>query len=158
MCIEDKLGYRFRNKYFLDRSLTRKAYALEQRQQNIECDDQEIYRTLGDAVLKTVLIDFLIRNGASSRGEITSRKKSLEREEELAKISMQLDIGSYLKFGKGEAKQGADKEPYVLAETLEAVIGAIYLDRGFDACKKTIEKIFDLPAKCPSADCTFQNS
>src|SRR3990170_4979573 len=61
--------------------ISRKAYALEQKQQNIECEDQEIYRTLGDAVLKTVLIDLLIKSGVNSRGEITSRKKSLEREE-----------------------------------------------------------------------------
>ncbi|PWB54549.1 MAG: dsRNA-specific ribonuclease [Candidatus Methanoperedenaceae archaeon] len=144
MSIEEKLNYTFKNKYFLNRALTRKAYALEQKQQNIYCEDQEIYRTLGDAVLKAVLIDLLIKSGVNSRGEITSRKKSLEREEELAKISDRLGIGSNLKFGYGETKQRADKEPYVLAETFEAVIGAIYLDGGFDACIKTIEKLFDI--------------
>ena len=97
MTIEDELGYIFKNKYFINRALTRKAYALEQKQQNIECDDQEIYRTLGDAVLKTVLIDLLIKSGINSRGEITSRKKSLEREEGLAQISKRIGIGAYLK-------------------------------------------------------------
>ncbi|HEX7628280.1 MAG TPA: ribonuclease III domain-containing protein, partial [Candidatus Methanoperedens sp.] len=134
----------FKNNYFINRALTRKAYALEQKQQNIECDDQEIYRTLGDAVLKTVLIDLLIKNGINSRGDITSRKKSLEREEGLAEISKRLDIGAYLKLGKGEGKQKADEEPYVLAETFEAVIGAIYLDGGFEACKGIIEKLFKI--------------
>ena len=144
MAIEDKLGYTFKNKYFLNRALTRKAFALEQKQQNIECDDQEIYRTLGDAVLKTVLIDLLIKSGVKTREEITSRKKSLEREEGLADISKKLGIGTYLQLGKGESKQKADEEPYVLAETLEALIGAIYLDGGFDACRKTIEKLFEI--------------
>jgi ribonuclease-3 len=143
MAIEENLGYTFKDKYFLNRALTRKAFALEQKQQNIECDDQEIYRTLGDAVLKTVLIDLLIKSGVNSRGEITNRKKSLERQEGLAKISDRLGLGSYLKLGNGETKQRADKEPYVLAETFEAVIGAIYLDGGFDAARKIIEKLFD---------------
>jgi ribonuclease III len=143
MSIEEKLSYTFKNKNLLNRALTRKAYALEQKQQNIYCEDQEIFRTLGDAVLKTVLIDLLIKSGVNSRGEITNRKKSLERQEGLAKISDRLGLGSYLKFGNGETKQRADKEPYVLAETFEAVIGAIYLDGGFDACRKTIEKLFD---------------
>ena len=143
MSLEEKLSYTFKDKNLLDRALTRKAYALEQKQQNIFCEDQEIFRTLGDAVLKTVLIDLLIKSGVNSRGEITNRKKSLERQEGLAKISDRLGMGSYLKFGNGETKQRADKEPYVLAETFEAVVGAIYLDGGFDAARKTIEKLFD---------------
>lgn len=144
MTIEKKLGYIFSDRYLLDRALTRKAYALEQKQQNIDCKDQEIYRTLGDAVLKTVLIDLLIERGVNSRGEITDRKKSLEREEELANVSRRLGIGYYLKLGKGEIKQRAEEEPYVLAETFEAVIGAIYLDGGFKACRETIEKLFEI--------------
>ena len=63
MTIEDRLGYSFTDKELLDRALTRKAYANEQKQQNQECEDQEIFRTLGDAVLKTVLVDLLIKNG-----------------------------------------------------------------------------------------------
>jgi len=144
MSLEEKLGYIFKDKYFIDRALTRKAYALEQKQQNIDCEDQEIYRTLGDAVLKTVLIDLLIKSGVNSRGEITNRKKSLEREEGLAQISKALGIGNVLRLGKGEEKQRAEEEPYVLAETFEAVIGAIYLDGGFEACRETIETLFEI--------------
>jgi ribonuclease-3 len=144
MTLEENLGYKFTNKSLLDRALTRKAYALEQHQQNKECEDQEIYRTLGDAVLKAVLIDLLIKSGCSTRGEITSRKKSLEREEALAEISKGLGIGSFLKLGKGEEKQNLQEEPYVLAETFEAVIGAVYLDGGFEASKETITKLFDI--------------
>jgi ribonuclease-3 len=143
MTLEENLGYKFKNKSLLDRALTRKAYALEQHQQKKECEDQEIYRTLGDAVLKAVLIDLLIKSGYSTRGDITSRKKSLEREEGLAEISKRLGVGSVLKLGKGEEKQKAQEEPYVLAETFEAIIGAVYLDGGFDASKETIKKLFD---------------
>ena len=86
----------------------------------------------------------MIKSGVNSRGEITSRKKSLEREEGLADISKKLGIGAYLILGKGESKQKADEEPYVLAETFEAIIGAIYLDGGFLACKGIIEKLFKI--------------
>jgi ribonuclease-3 len=144
MTLEENLGYVFKNKSLLDRALTRKAYALEQHQQNNECDDQEIYRTLGDAVLKAVLIDLLIKSGCCTRGDITSRKKGLEREEGLAEVSKRIGLGSFLKLGKGEEKQKAQDEPYVLAETFEAVIGAIYLDGGFEASKRTIEKLFEI--------------
>jgi ribonuclease III len=141
--LEENLGYKFKKKTLLDRALTRKAYALELHQQNKECEDQEIYRTLGDAVLKAVLIDLLIKSGCNTRGDITSRKKSLEREEGLAEISKSIGVGSFLKLGMGEEKQKAQEEPYVLAETLEAIIGAVYLDGGFDASKRTIEKLFE---------------
>lgn len=142
MTLEKNLGYEFSNKNLLDRALTRKAFALELKQKNQFCEDQEIYRTLGDAVLKAILIDLLIKKGCNTREEITNNKKSLEREEELAIISRKLGIAQFLKLGIGEKKQNADKEPYVLAESLEAVVGAIYLDGGFDVVKGLVKKWF----------------
>ncbi len=142
MTLEESLGYSFENEALMIRALTRKAYANEQKQQNRECDDQEIFRTLGDSVLKTVLVDMLIRNGCTTRDDITTKKKKLEREEGLADISREIGLGASIRFGKGEMKQKADQEPYVLAETLEAVIGAIYLDGGFDAAKEVVARLF----------------
>ncbi len=144
MTIEEALGYTFSNKSLLERALTRKAYANELKQQNIECEDQEIYRTLGDAVLKTVLVDRLIASGYKTREDITNRKMELESEEGLAKISRELGIGSSIRLGIGEKKQKADEKQYVLAETLEAIIGAIFLDGGYDASKDTIIKWFGI--------------
>jgi ribonuclease-3 len=140
--IEDALDYPFKNKSYLIRALTRKAYASEQKQKNQDCDDQEIFRTLGDAVLKTVLVDILIKNGYKTREDITNKKMELESEEGLAKISRELGIGSFIKLGLGEKKQKANEKQYVLAETLEALIGAIYLDNGFEASKETIIRWF----------------
>ncbi len=142
MTIEEKLGYSFKNKYYLNRALTRKAYALEQKQQNQEWDDQEIYRTLGDAVLKAIFIDILIESGCKTRDEITSKKKKLEREEKLTEVARYLGIGLFIKLGVGEKKQKANEEPYVLAETLEALIGAIYLDGGYDVSKNIVTELF----------------
>ncbi len=142
MTIEDKLGYTFSNKKLLNRALTRKAYANEQKQLNKDIEDQEIFRTLGDAVLKTVLVDLLIASGCKTREEITNRKMELESEEGLAKISRELGIAPFIKMGIGEKKQKANEKQSVLAETLEAVIGAIYLDRGYNASKDIIKKWF----------------
>jgi len=144
MTLENDLGYSFKDKNLLIRALTRKAFALEQKQQKRDCEDQEIFRTLGDAVLKTVLVDLLIlKSGCKTRDDITTRKKKLEREEGLVPISRELKIGASIRFGKGEIKQNAEEEPYVLAETLEAVFGAIYLDGGFDDSKKVITRLFE---------------
>jgi ribonuclease-3 len=140
--IETALRYTFYDKAILERSLTRKAFANEHLHKNIPCEDQEIYRTLGDAVLKTILTDLLIRNGAESRDEITQRKKDLEREERLAEIGRRLGIGRYIRLGIGEKKQKAGDEPYVLAETLEAIIGAIFLDGGYEAAEQCVKRWF----------------
>lgn len=144
MTIEDTLGYTFSNKNLLARALTRKAYANEQKPQNKECEDQEIFRTLGDAVLKTVLVDLLIASGCKTREEITNRKMELESEEGLAKISRELGIGHFIKLGIGEKKQKANEKQYVLAETLEALVGAIYLDGGFEASREAVVKWFKI--------------
>ena len=141
--IEKKVGYSFDDKHLLNRALTRKAYALEQKQRNRDCEDQEVFRTLGDAVLKAVLVDLLIQSGCKTRDEITSKKKGLEREEKLAEIGQNLGIGPFIKLGVGEGKQKADEEPKVLAETLEALIGAIYLDGGYNTSKDVITKWFE---------------
>ncbi|NOR77791.1 MAG: nickel pincer cofactor biosynthesis protein LarB [Methanophagales archaeon] len=142
MTIEENIGYSFVDKSILNRALTRKAYALEQRQRNQACEDQEIFRTLGDAVLKAVLVDLLIKSGCKTRDEITRKKIELEREESLAKIGRELGIGESIMLGVGEKKQRANEEPYVLAETFEAVIGAIYLDGGYDTAEKIITILF----------------
>ncbi len=138
--IEEKMDYHFRDKKLLERALTRKAHALELKQRNQDCEDQEVFRTLGDAVLKAILVDLLIANGAKTREEITGRKKDFEREEALAKFCQELEIAPFIKLGVGEEKQNARKEPKVLAETLEALIGAIYLDGDYGAAKEVISK------------------
>jgi ribonuclease-3 len=140
--IEKNLKYSFLNKDLLNRALTRRAYALEQKQQKQDSEDQEIYRVLGDAVLKAVLVDLLIQSGSKTREEITTKKQKLEREEALAKIAEQLSIGPFIKLGIGEKKHKANEEPKVLAETLEAIIGAIYFDSGYDTVKGVINKWF----------------
>jgi ribonuclease-3 len=140
--LEENIGYHFRDQSHLARALTRRAFANEERQQGRHIDDQEVLCTLGDAVLKLVFVDLLIRAHYPTPEEITQEKKKLERQESLADIARQLGIGSSIRFNTGEKKQGAEKEPYVLAETLEAILGAIYLDGGHAAARDAVMRWF----------------
>ncbi|HTY14783.1 MAG TPA: ribonuclease III domain-containing protein [Methanoregulaceae archaeon] len=140
--LEEKIGYRFSDNSLLARALTRKAYANEQRQRNAPCEDQEVFCTLGDAVLKTVLIDLLIKSGACTPDLVTQRKKELEREENLASLGKFIGIGASIRLGKGEVRQNAGEQPYVLAETMEAIIGAIFLDGGYCCAENRVREWF----------------
>lgn len=140
--MEDNLGYRFRNPALLARALTRKAFASEERQKGRFHEDQEILSTLGDAALKATFVDLLVRAHYPTPDAITREKMTLERHDALAGIALQIGIGPSIRLGAGERKRGAEKEPYVLAETLEAIIGAIYLDGGCEAARDAVMRWF----------------
>jgi ribonuclease III len=136
--IEENLGYHFRDPALITRALTRKAFANEERQQGRQHEDQEILSTLGDAALKAAFVDLLVRAHYPTQDAITREKENLERHEALADIALQIGIGPAIRLGAGERKKGAEKEPRVLAETLEAIIGAIYLDGGCEAAQHAV--------------------
>ncbi len=137
--IEDNIGYRFKNPAFLTQALTRKAFANEERHQGRHHDDQEILCTLGDAVLKTVFVELLIRARYPTPDAIIQAKIQLEHEEALAGIAGQIGIAPSIRLGLEERKQGVVEKGFdVLAETLKATIGAIYLDGGFGAARDAV--------------------
>ena len=140
--LEKNIGYIFVDKTLLTRALTTKAYALEHAQKNPELDDkpedQEILCTLGDSVLKLILVDRLIREGSNTAAIITDRKKEIEKRETLGVISRNLEVGDFIRMGVGEEKQKINEQQNTLAETLEAIIGAIYQDAGYEASKRII--------------------
>ncbi|MBD2078032.1 dsRNA-specific ribonuclease [Phormidium sp. FACHB-592] len=144
MSLEINLNYLFFDKALLERALTRRAYADEQKQRyGTLCKDQEAFCTLGDAVLKTVLADLLIDSGCKTRAEITQKKQILECQKMLGEVACAVKVNSYIQFGKGEIKQNADQNPSVLAETLEALIAAIYFDGGYEAAKRVVSRLFE---------------
>ncbi len=141
--VEQNLGYTFLNKELLIRALTRKAFAQEKKQQGRDCEDQEIYRVLGDAILKAILVELLIENGHNSRESITNKKIELEKRESLGNLFRELGIASFIRFGLGEQKQGIVQQSSVLGETFEALIAAVYLDKkSYDATKNLISNLF----------------
>lgn len=141
--VEKYLGYTFLNKDILIRALTRKAFAQEKRQQGEDCEDQEVYRVLGDAILKAILVELLVENGYNSRESITKKKSELENRESLGDLFRDLDITSFIRLGLGEQKQGISQHSSVLGETFEALIAAVYMDKkSYEATKKLISNLF----------------
>jgi ribonuclease-3 len=141
--VEACLGYVFKDKSLLIRALTRKAYALEQHQKGLQCEDQEVFRTLGDAILKALLVELLIKNGCSDRGVLTIRKSSLEERESLGSMEPALSIAPNMRLGKGEYKLQVNQQKSVVGETFEAIIAAIYLDGGHEIIKQLVTGWFE---------------
>jgi ribonuclease III len=141
--IEKQLGYTFKNKNLLIQSLTRKAFALEQKQRGINCEDQEIYIILGDAVLKLILVEILIDKGYESRETITTKKSQIESRDNLGLMMQKMELARFIRLGLGEQVQNISKHPSVLGETLEALIAAIYIDEGcYEKTKLIIGNLF----------------
>jgi len=138
--IETIIGYHFFEEQHLFRALTHTAYANEMLRQNRKVMDQEAYSTLGDAVLKTALILFLMEKGYQTKGEITRKKESLESNVSLARIGKRLKIKKFIRLGKGAKGLWKSGEETILADTIEAIIGAIFLDSdaGFGVVKQCI--------------------
>lgn len=142
--VEQRLGYTFKDKDLLVRALTRKAFAQEQKQKGQNCEDQEVFRIYGDAVLKAILVEMLIEQGYDSREKITNKKSDLEKRENLGKMFQEMGIASFIRFGIGEQKQGISKQSSVLGETFEALVAAVYVDtRSYETTKRLFINLFN---------------
>ncbi|HVP97480.1 ribonuclease III domain-containing protein [Methanoregula sp.] len=126
--LERIIGYHFFEQQHLIRALTHPAYANEVIQKNRICLTQDAYSTLGDAVLKTSLILFLMEKGLQEKGAITRAKEQLEDNATLARIGHRMKIKRFIRLGRGEKDLWKSGEETILADTMEAIIGAIYLD------------------------------
>ena len=134
--LEKKINYTFKNKDLLKHALTHKTYAFEA---EIPLEFNERLEFLGDSILGFVVAEQLYKgNRYFSEGELTRRRTTLVKNSFLAKRAKELELGKYLLFGIGEKKQNGEKNPTNLANALEALIGAIYLDSDLDTVKKFI--------------------
>jgi ribonuclease-3 len=133
---EKKIDYSFKNKNLLKCALTHKTYAFES---SDPIEFNERLELLGDSILGFVVAEQLYKtNKYFSEGELTRRRASLVNNHFLAKKAKGLNIGRYLLLGKGEKKQNGDRNPTNLANSLEALIGAVYLDSNMKNAKKFI--------------------
>lgn len=143
--IEKILGYHFFEPQHLIRALTHPAYANEILQKNRICLTQDAYSTLGDAVLKTSLILFLMEKGVQTKGGITVLKEQLEDNASLARIGRRMKIRRFIRLGHGSKDLWHSGEDTILADTMEALIGAIFLDSdaGLGVVRQCIGKWFE---------------
>ncbi len=135
--LEKKIDYQFQNPRLLRQALTHSSYANEKHLK--KHSDNERLEFLGDAVLEVISSEFLFKNYPNlPEGELTKLRASLVCEPTLALCTAEIDLGSYLYLGKGEDLTGGRNRKSILSDAMEAVIGAIYLDGGFEAAKAYI--------------------
>lgn len=127
---EKLLGYSFKRREHLQRALTHKSYANEMRLSASEHNER--YEFLGDAVLELAISHLLMEQFPDhSEGELSKFRAAVVNEERLAQLASHIDLGKFLYLGKGEELTGGRLKPSLLSNAFEAVLGAVYLDRGF---------------------------
>lgn len=132
--LEAALGHDFGRPELLRQALTHRSFG---------SPHNERLEFLGDSVLNCVIAGALFRNFCDLKeGELSRLRASLVRQETLADIARGLALGDFLELGEGELKSGGAKRPSILADALEAIFGAIYVDAGFDATRSVIERLY----------------
>jgi ribonuclease-3 len=127
--LEERIGYRFRDRYLLDCALTHTSFANEQKIQTFK--DYERIEFLGDAVLEMISSDFLYRTYPDKKeGELTKLRASLVCEPALAYCARDLSLGTFIRLGRGEEASGGREKDSIISDVMEALIGAMYLDSG----------------------------
>jgi ribonuclease-3 len=132
--LQDGLGYRFRDARLLQQALTHRSHSTPH---------NERLEFLGDGVLNCIVAAELYTRFPSLReGELSRLRASLVREQRLHEVAAGLCLGDCLRLGEGELKSGGFRRPSILADALEAIIGAVFLDGGFDAAREVVRSLY----------------
>jgi len=151
-----RLGYRFRNHALLKTALTHSSARVERP----DTHDNDRLEFLGDRVLGLVVAELLVEtHPAADTGEMARRYNRLVRKETCAEVARGLDLGSAVIMSEGEAESGGRDKPTILGDACEAVLGAIFLDGGFEGARATVRALWgpllreedDVPADAKSA-------
>lgn len=131
-----KIGIKFNNIELLKQALTHRSYLNENRAYKL--DHNERLEFLGDAVLELIITEYLYENYKNPEGELTSWRSALVNGEMLAQVAKEIGVEKFLLMSRGEAKDTGRARQYLLANALEAIIGATYLDQGYATTKKFV--------------------
>lgn len=139
--LEERIGYRFKDKNLLLTALTHSSYANEHASHG--CESYERLEFLGDSILGAVTANFLYRHEPRlPEGRMTRLRAELVCEAALHKVALSLELGSYMRLGKGEENTGGRARTSILADMVEAIIAALYLDSGIDEARRFVmEKV-----------------
>jgi ribonuclease-3 len=140
--LEQRLGHRFRDRALLDTALTHTSWLNEAALAGRA--DNERLEFLGDAVLALVTSDLLMAQLPDApEGELSRARAALVSEGGLARAAALLDLGRFVLLGRGEEKTGGRARPSILANALEALVGAVYLDAGLEAARAIVGRLFE---------------
>lgn len=130
-----RLGYTFQNIALAEQALTHRSHSAQH---------NERIEFLGDSIVNFIIAEALYRRFPKTReGELTRMRATLIRTETLAAIAREMDLGEFIRLGSGEMKSGGKRRDSILADVLEALIGAIFLDSGIDTCRQIILAWFE---------------
>ncbi|MEJ7847338.1 MAG: ribonuclease III [Pyrinomonadaceae bacterium] len=146
--LENLLGYEFRDPALLERAVTHRSWAHENlpgaSEKKLREAENESLEFVGDSVLGLSVAEQLYTaNPTLSEGDLTLMKHHLVSMATLAKLAQEMDLGEFVRVGRGEEKTGGRKKQAILADTLEAIIAAIFFDGGYDAAKAFVAGIFE---------------
>lgn len=138
---EEKIGLEFNNKELLKTALTHRSYVNEHQQETIEHNERLEY--LGDAVLELVATHYLYKKfSQETEGVLTAYRSALVNTVSLSQVAEKLEVNNFLRLSKGEAKDVGRARTFIMANAVEAIIGAIYLDQGYLVAQKFIADNF----------------
>jgi ribonuclease III len=134
-----RIAHTFDDPRLLEEALTHRSYQNEHPEARAHNERLEF---LGDAVLGMIVAEALMRLApAASEGQLTQRRAALVNERTLAGIARELGLGELLRLGRGEEKNNGREKPSILADAVEAVVGAVYLDGGLDAARRAVRDL-----------------
>ena len=138
--LENKLGYSFQDSVLLQTALTHSSYANEHQRSGAVCNERLEF--LGDSILGLVTAKRLyLEHPEMPEGQMTRLRAELVCEQSLCRAARSLDLGSFLRLGRGEAQGGGSTRPSILADAMEAVLAAVYLDGGMDAAAEIVNRV-----------------
>ncbi|MGL4574202.1 MAG: ribonuclease III [Burkholderiaceae bacterium] len=133
--LEDKLGHKFANGNLLTQALTHRSHS---------ATHNERLEFLGDSVLNLSVAHLLYdRYGKIDEGDLSRLRANLVKQQSLHEIAQSIGLSQFLRLGEGELKSGGFRRPSILADCVEAIVGAIFLDAGFDSAAKVIRKLYE---------------
>jgi ribonuclease-3 len=133
--LEERLGYSFAQRTLLEQAVTHRSHGAVH---------NERLEFLGDAVLNCAIAQLLFAKYARlDEGDLSRLRANLVKQQSLAEIAEKLVLSDFMRLGEGEMKSGGFRRPSILADTMEAIFGAIFVDTGFDAARQVIGKLFD---------------
>ncbi len=135
--LEEKLNIEFKNKDLLKQAFCHRSYLNEN--PDFPLEHNERLEFLGDAVLELIVTEYLFKNyPGKTEGELTNWRSALVNSQMLSKVAKKLGFNDFLLLSKGEEKDVGKAREYILANTFEAFIGALYLDEGYESCQKFV--------------------
>lgn len=132
--LQSRIGHEFADPKLLLEALTHRSFGQP---------NNERFEFLGDSILNCVMsIALFERFGELREGELSRVRASLVRQDALHRIALELELGDFLRLGEGELKSGGSRRPSILADALEAVFAAVFLDAGFPAARAVIDRLY----------------